>query len=219
MRSTIFTTALLFGFAAAQIEIPDGVEIPDGIEIPDNVEIPTELPSEVPDWAQEIVSDIASGVAPQASATASSPASAATSSSTANSDTLPGLVDQLPRCAVSCLVSAASDIGCSSTDFQCLCSSATNLATSIGPCVLLSSGCGTDDARRAGEIAPQICDKVNNNPDASEVASASAIVAGAAATADGASPSATNSDDDSAAVRNGLGMGVAGAAVLMAFVL
>ncbi|KAM0276568.1 hypothetical protein ACHAQH_006620 [Verticillium albo-atrum] len=211
MRSTVFTTALIFGIAAAQIELPDSFDIPDNVEIPS-------LPTEVPDWAQDIVSDIASNVLPQATPTDSASNSQSTSTSTANSDTLPGLVDQLPRCAVSCLVSASADIGCSSTDFQCLCSSGTDLATSIGPCVLLSSGCGSSDARTAAEIAPQICEKIKNNPDAGEVASASAIVAGAAATADGASPSATN-DDDSAAARNGFSIGIVGAVMVMAFAL
>ncbi|EEY21745.1 predicted protein [Verticillium alfalfae VaMs.102] len=147
MRSAIFTKAiLLFGIAAAQIELPDSIDIPDNVEIPDS------LPTEVPDWAQGIVSDIASGVAPQATPTDSASNSQSTSGSGSgtNSDTLPGLVDQLPRCAVSCLVSAADDIGCSSTDFACLCRSGTDLATSIGPCVLLSSGCGASDARPDG---------------------------------------------------------------------
>ncbi|CRK04481.1 hypothetical protein BN1723_014666 [Verticillium longisporum] len=213
MRLAILTKAvLLFGIAAAQIELPDSIDIPDNVEIPDS------LPTEVPDWAQGIVSDIASGVAPQATPTDSASHSQSTPGSGTDSDTLPGLVDQLPRCAVSCLVSAADDIGCSSTDFACLCRSGTDLATSIGPCVLLSSGCGSSDARLAAEVAPQICNRINNNPPAGEVASASAIVAGAVATADGASPSATAAND-SAAGRSGVSLSIVASLALIALVV
>ncbi|TQN63609.1 hypothetical protein CSHISOI_11806, partial [Colletotrichum shisoi] len=70
--------------------------------------------------------------------------SATTTASSSGSTGLPGLIGQLPTCAVTCLNTAASDIGCATTDFTCLCGSQDRLIASLTPCVL-TAGCSADD--------------------------------------------------------------------------
>ncbi len=85
---------------------------------------------------------VATGAAAQSptritpSLTSSAPASTSTS--------LPGLVAQLPQCALSCFSTAAQGIGCAPSDFACLCSNSASLVAKLGPCIVLSS-CSTDD--------------------------------------------------------------------------
>ena len=64
----------------------------------------------------------------------------------------------------------------------------------------------------AGRVAPEICDRVNNNPSTEELASASRMVENAIETG------AANNDnnDDSGASALGLGLGLFGTAFLMA---
>ncbi|CCF38206.1 hypothetical protein CH063_09354, partial [Colletotrichum higginsianum] len=110
--------------------------------------------------------------------------SATTTASSSGSTGLPGLISQLPTCAVTCLNTAARNIGCSATDFTCLCDSQERLISSLTPCVL-TAGCSADDIANAARIAPQICSEVDNNPAASDIASASNLVTGALGTATG----------------------------------
>lgn len=70
--------------------------------------------------------------------------SVTTTAASSGSTDLPGLVSQLPTCAVSCISTAAADIGCSATDFSCLCKSQEDLITKLTPCVL-TAGCSTDE--------------------------------------------------------------------------
>ncbi|KAF9870748.1 hypothetical protein CkaCkLH20_11850 [Colletotrichum karsti] len=142
--------------------------------------------------------------------------SATTSAAASGSTGLAGLVSQLPTCAVGCLSTAASEIGCSATDFTCLCNSQEKLISTLTPCVL-TAGCSTDEIGTAAKIAPQICANVAANPDASAIASASNLVGGALSTASGAAASATATP--AAAGRPEMGFGMIGAAILGAAML
>ncbi|WYZ43219.1 hypothetical protein EsH8_VI_000918 [Colletotrichum jinshuiense] len=144
--------------------------------------------------------------------------SATTTAASSGSTGLPGLISQLPTCAVTCLSTAAQNIGCSVTDFTCLCESSERLITTLTPCVL-TAGCSTDDIANAAKIAPQICAEVQNSPAASDVASASNLVTGALGTATGGS-AATATSVPAAAARptNGL-YGMLGAVALAAVAL
>ncbi|OHE93132.1 hypothetical protein CORC01_11544 [Colletotrichum orchidophilum] len=134
-----------------------------------------------------------SGLAAAQSATVSAPSS--------NSTSLAGLIAQLPSCAVGCLATAASDIGCAATDFTCLCASQDKLVSSLTPCVL-TAGCSTNDIAEAAKVAPSICAEVQSNPAASDLASASKLVTGALGTATAtASSSASATPTPAAAAR------------------
>ncbi|KAI1399188.1 hypothetical protein F4819DRAFT_466034 [Hypoxylon fuscum] len=131
----------------------------------------------------------------------------------AQNSTLPDLVSQLPSCASGCLASSASEIGCATEDFTCLCGDKKqDFISSIGPCVFLNSGCSSDDQSKLTTLAPEICTAVASNPDPAAVASASNIVASAVGTA-------TPTSTPDAAARPEIGMGLLGAAALVAFAL
>ncbi len=89
---------------------------------------------------------LAAGVAAQQSSLTSAPTLASTSSAPAPASTdLPGLLAQLPKCALSCLQTAATAVKCQVTDLKCLCSNSTGLISSLGPCVAFSSTCNGND--------------------------------------------------------------------------
>ncbi|KAF6799435.1 hypothetical protein CSOJ01_12497 [Colletotrichum sojae] len=145
--------------------------------------------------------------------------SVTTTAASSGSTDLPGLVSQLPTCAVTCISTAAADIGCSATDFTCLCQSQEDLIKKLTPCVL-TAGCSTDEIGTAARVAPQICAAVQNNPNPSAVASASNLVTGALGTATGgsaatATAATTTSAVPAGAARVDYGMGVLGAAALV----
>lgn len=56
-----------------------------------------------------------------------------------------GLVGQLPSCALGCLDDAAGNINCTTSDLTCLCSKSSELVGAIGPCLLLSSDCSSNE--------------------------------------------------------------------------
>lgn len=121
------------------------------------------------------------------------------------------LVSQLPQCALNCFQQAASDIGCSATDFTCLCANTQDLVSKVGPCVLLGGSCSSDEISKATEIAPQICTAVNNNPSPGDLASASNLVTSALGTATG-TPTASGN----VAMRTDVAMGAMGVAAAFA---
>ncbi|TLD11976.1 uncharacterized protein PgNI_03610 [Pyricularia grisea] len=116
--------------------------------------------------------------------TSGSAAPSDTSSSSAN---LVSSVEDLPKCALNCLKSAASSINCDPANFKCLCSNTQDLIASIGPCAL--SACNTGDVSKLTEVATKVCQEIKSNPPAAEIASASSIVAAAIATANSTSSS------------------------------
>ncbi|KAI6086314.1 hypothetical protein F4821DRAFT_238485 [Hypoxylon rubiginosum] len=131
----------------------------------------------------------------------------------AQNSTLPDLVSQLPSCAAGCLSSSASDVGCATTDFTCLCGDKRqDFINSIGPCIFLQASCSSDDQTKLTTLAPEICDAATSNPDPSAVASASNIITSAIGTA-------TPTSTPDAAARPEIGMGLLGAAALAALAL
>ncbi|KAI5863946.1 hypothetical protein GGS23DRAFT_522497 [Durotheca rogersii] len=130
-----------------------------------------------------------------------------------NSTSLPGLVSQIPTCAIPCFNSATQAANCASTDFSCLCTSGRDSFTSsIGPCILLGSECTQEDISRVTQLAPEICAAVESNPDPSSVAEASNIVTSAVG-----APTASSTPD--AAARPDIAMGFVGIAAFAALAL
>ncbi|KAH0425798.1 hypothetical protein CcaCcLH18_10741 [Colletotrichum camelliae] len=147
--------------------------------------------------------------------------SATTTAASSSSTDLSSLVAQLPSCAVGCLTKAASTIGCSATDFTCLCNSKDTLTSSLTTCIL-TAGCSTTEIATAAKVAPQICSYVEANPDSSAIASASNLLSGALATASAtatASSASPATATTAAAVRPEMGFGMIGAAILGAAML
>ncbi|KAI3401987.1 hypothetical protein diail_3961 [Diaporthe ilicicola] len=157
-------------------------------------------------------------IASAAAQSASTTSSAASSSSTGGLDSI---VSQLPQCALSCLNTAAGDISCSASDLTCLCSKKDALIASIGPCILLNSGCSSSEQNQITSLAANLCNDVSS-ADSSELASASKYITSAlatATTAGGAVSTSSTSATGNAAVRTDspvAGMGVMGAAAALA---
>lgn len=86
---------------------------------------------------------IASAAAQSATTGGATPTSTSSAGGNLNS-----VVSQLPQCALTCLDSTASTIGCSASDLTCLCSNSQKLISSISPCILLSSGCSSEEQSR-----------------------------------------------------------------------
>lgn len=72
-------------------------------------------------------------------------ASQTTSATASTTTNLLSLVSQLPTCALGCLDEAATKINCTAPDLTCLCSKSSQLVSAIGPCLLLSSDCSSND--------------------------------------------------------------------------
>ncbi|ETS81142.1 hypothetical protein PFICI_06144 [Pestalotiopsis fici W106-1] len=136
----------------------------------------------------------------------------------AASDDITSLVTQVPDCALTCLITGASDIGCTVTDYTCQCSKAAELQASAGPCI--DAACSTADQETALTISQEICEAVGITADTTSVGSSSnstATMTSGTSTATGTSSSST------AAVTAGAGRlefgALAGAAALFAFAL
>ncbi|ROW01318.1 hypothetical protein VMCG_05901 [Cytospora schulzeri] len=150
-----------------------------------------------------------------ASTAAQSPTTTGTAAAASTSD-LPSMVSQLPKCALGCLDSAAKSIDCNAADLTCLCSNSSDFIEAIGPCIVLSSGCTSDEQDQITSLAGSICKDVVANPNSPELTSASNYLTSAMATGTGASASSATGN---AAVRTDLpvaGMGVMGAAAALA---
>ncbi|KAK7747455.1 hypothetical protein SLS53_001710 [Cytospora paraplurivora] len=128
-----------------------------------------------------------------------------------------GLVSQLPECALGCLSSAATDIGCNAADLTCLCSKSSDLISSIAPCILISSGCSDDQQSQISSLATSICNNVNNS-NSSDIASASNYITSALATMTSGSASTTSASGNAALPTGSpvAGMGFIGAAAALA---
>lgn len=77
-----------------------------------------------------------------------------TSAPAATGTSVADLVSQLPQCALNCFQQAASDIGCSATDFTCLCANTSDLVSKVGPCVLLGGSCSSDEISSKTPLHP-----------------------------------------------------------------
>ncbi|EMR64687.1 hypothetical protein MGN70_008591 [Eutypa lata] len=138
-------------------------------------------------------------------------AALATAQTNSTSETLPDLVAQLPTCAMDCFDSSATSAGCTTTDFECLCTTQ-SFITNIGACVLLGGTCSNDDISTATDLANKICADVKNNPNPTEVAEASGLVSSALA-------SASPTETPDAAARPDIAFGMVGAGLLAALAL
>lgn len=81
-----------------------------------------------------------------------------TTSAAASTATATGLVDlvtELPSCALSCLDDAATSIGCTASNLTCLCSNSDDLISDIGPCLLLSGDCTSDEESSKFHLSAQ----------------------------------------------------------------
>ena len=126
---------------------------------------------------------------------------------------LPGLVAQIPSCAVVCFASAARQVNCDPADFSCLCragnaaSLGLNAAGCLGGGQLLTGGdnnnnddndnndnddddandreneCELDDLDDLAQLATRICTAVAANPGAAQLAAATSVVSEALARA------------------------------------
>ncbi|TLS29051.1 hypothetical protein PpBr36_01401 [Pyricularia pennisetigena] len=119
-------------------------------------------------------------------AVAQTPTTGSTPSGTSGSSSnLVSTVNDLPRCALGCLKSAAESINCNPGNFKCLCSNTQTLIASIGPCALRA--CNTADVGKLTDAAAKVCQQINANPPAAQVASASSLVISAMATGNSSS--------------------------------
>ncbi|KAH6683484.1 hypothetical protein F5X68DRAFT_242280 [Plectosphaerella plurivora] len=116
-----------------------------------------------------------------------------TTSSSPTTTSLPELVSAVPACIFACLPKVGEEIGCSATDFDCICSDSASFIAHLGPCILRGS-CGLDDAEEGTNLFTSICNVVSSSPPSAVVASASSIVTAAIAKASdaAASPTSTN---------------------------
>ncbi|KAI7776430.1 hypothetical protein LA080_005385 [Diaporthe eres] len=162
---------------------------------------------------------IASAAAQSATATGSAP----TSTSTSSGGDLNSIVSQVPQCALTCLDSTATSIGCSASDLTCLCSKSDQLISSIGPCILLQSQCSSEEQSQIQSVAGNLCSDVSS-ADSAELASASnainsALATGTTGTGTAAASSTATSASGNAAARADsplAGVGVMGAAAALA---
>lgn len=126
-----------------------------------------------------------------------------------NDTSLPDLVQQLPKCAIPCFEKGAEAASCQTTDFACLCGDGKDkFISSASTCVL--GDCEGENLSDIVSLATQICTSVSENPDPSDVASASNIVTSALGEA-----SATTSPDAAFVYRPDLGVGILGAIAAM----
>ncbi|OAA65248.1 Extracellular membrane protein, CFEM domain protein [Niveomyces insectorum RCEF 264] len=104
-----------------------------------------------------------------AAGTTSTTTTATTASATpAGVTSLPGLITELPPCALQCLTDASSQFGCAATDLSCICTNTTSnrasLEAQVGSCILFSSSCQSSDLNLVQSLAPQICAALSAAP-------------------------------------------------------
>lgn len=138
-------------------------------------------------------------------------AAASAQSSSNNSTDLSSTVAQLPQCALKCYRDQSNSVGCSPGDFSCICGpKRQDFIKGVAVCLTLGGSCSSDDLNKLQDLAPKICQSVENNPSPSEVAKASAAVTSAVGQA------APTQSDKSAAMRPELSFGLIGAAAAVA---
>ncbi|KAH8675064.1 hypothetical protein BGZ61DRAFT_591370 [Ilyonectria robusta] len=101
-----------------------------------------------------------------------------TTASSASSTDLPGLLSQVPNCILGCLPKVGEEIGCKSTDLECLCSDIGALVAHMATCVP-GSGCGIKDVSDGTDLLLPVCDAMSSSPDSAAVESASSIITAA----------------------------------------
>ncbi|KAK4152190.1 hypothetical protein C8A00DRAFT_44734 [Chaetomidium leptoderma] len=71
-------------------------------------------------------------------------------------------ITAIPTCATSCIVSAASAVGCGGSDFDCRCSSSAAIQASAVGCVV--GACGIDEALKVVDAVGTLCSCVTASP-------------------------------------------------------
>ncbi|RYP74126.1 hypothetical protein DL771_003184 [Monosporascus sp. 5C6A] len=133
------------------------------------------------------------------------------------------LLEQIPSCARPCLANASRTIGCAVDDNACQCRNADELTSEAIFCV--STDCAPQDLGTTTTVSTQICLLI-----AKQAGSDAAESAGPSATAvppnmDEPTATPTNqgepqtAETPAAAVRAGVGMGLLGAAAMVALAL
>lgn len=93
-------------------------------------------------------------VASAAAQSTATPVTTGSASTSTGSGDLNSVVSQLPQCAITCLNSSATTIGCTASDLTCLCSKSDQLVTSIGTCIIFNSGCSSNEQTRKAAPRP-----------------------------------------------------------------
>ncbi|KAG9235058.1 hypothetical protein BJ875DRAFT_283735 [Amylocarpus encephaloides] len=115
--------------------------------------------------------------------------SAILASSFAIAQTPASLVAQVPPCAFECLLSAVLSVGCSQTDYTCICGTGKDAIQEFAvPCVV--RGCSTTEALLTQRLAAQVCEMVGQ-PLKSKYSSSSTAVK--STTGSSGSPSSSSS--------------------------
>ncbi|CAH0033793.1 unnamed protein product [Clonostachys rhizophaga] len=141
-------------------------------------------------------------------ALASSASATSTTSSTATATSpLPSLVNQMPGCAMHCFPQVGKEIGCDTSDLKCLCEDTLVFKAHMGTCLLVK--CSNSEYSVGLEVATDICLAMVAKPDASAVKSAASVIK-----SESAEPTS-----ESAAIRKGHGVYMAGIAALAAYSL
>ncbi|KAH7137754.1 hypothetical protein EDB81DRAFT_800717 [Dactylonectria macrodidyma] len=121
-----------------------------------------------------------------------------TTSSSTSTTSLPELVSKVPTCILGCLPKVGEEIGCSSTDFECICSDSSSFIAHLTPCIIRNS-CGLEDTEDGSDLFDPICAAVSASPASAAVASASSIVTAAIAEASDSAATATSTSTNAAA--------------------
>ncbi|KAH6990160.1 hypothetical protein EDB80DRAFT_882167 [Ilyonectria destructans] len=101
-----------------------------------------------------------------------------TTTSSASSTDLPSLLSQVPDCILGCLPDVGEEIGCKSTDLECLCSDIGALVAHMATCVP-GNKCGIKDVNDGIDLLRPVCDAMSSSPGSAAVASASSIITAA----------------------------------------
>ncbi|KAL0943285.1 uncharacterized protein CTRU02_201171 [Colletotrichum truncatum] len=132
--------------------------------------------------------------------------------------TLPGLVSNVPSCALPCWNKVSTEIGCDTGNLKCLCETPGELEVKMGICIL-SSTCTRDQLGDTNAVIEPICDAVGKSPSSEAIASASSIITGAVGKATATASSTHKPTSTNAASLSGPGIGMAMAAFAAAIVI
>ncbi|KAI1455788.1 hypothetical protein F4805DRAFT_260120 [Annulohypoxylon moriforme] len=90
-------------------------------------------------------------------------------------DSLPEIVSDFPDCALPCFSSSVSDNNCKITDFDCICGKQVDVNVRMGGC--LSDYCTNKSDLNVGGVLSDLCDRWDDHPNSTEVASATSALA------------------------------------------
>ncbi|KAF2680467.1 hypothetical protein K458DRAFT_392806 [Lentithecium fluviatile CBS 122367] len=104
-------------------------------------------------------------------------------------------ISDIPTCALSCLTTSVSAVGCSLTDFECSCKKSAELTTALTPCV--TENCDVADQPKVVEALVGICKSQGITVSAPQVtATATAAPTSSAIPTSAPSPPAITTDTD-----------------------